>query len=83
MPRPNISWTAVWLLIPQALKDYLIEEDVALEIMREVTRAKFKSYVQTAQKESQKDRKAAAASLRKLVQVIINQISLDDDTSIR
>lgn len=54
--------------VEQTIADLKMDTEVALAVLRDVTREKFKSLVTLAQKEQQKDRKAASAILKKLVQ---------------
>mmetsp|Transcript_30974 Transcript_30974/g.68639 ORF Transcript_30974/g.68639 Transcript_30974/m.68639 type:complete len:1037 (+) Transcript_30974:146-3256(+) len=53
--------------IAKLAEDLAIDPDVAMEVMTAVTRERFRSFVQAAQKE-RNDRKAFAASIKKMVQ---------------
>lgn len=51
----------------QVMQDYAIDADVAVEVLSQNVRERFKSYVQQSQKDKG-DRRESAASIKKLVQ---------------
>jgi len=54
--------------VEDVLRDLKLERQVALDAFAEVTRTRFKAYAGQAQKDLQRDKRAAAGQLKKLVQ---------------
>ncbi|EFJ41589.1 hypothetical protein VOLCADRAFT_98450 [Volvox carteri f. nagariensis] len=54
--------------VDRALKELRLDSDVAVEVMAQITRERFRSYVTQAQREGSRDRRDFAASVKKLLQ---------------
>jgi hypothetical protein len=54
--------------VEQVMKDLRLERGVAVDALADVTRQRFKAYAGQAQKDLQRDKRAAAGQLKKLVQ---------------
>ncbi|GIL58607.1 hypothetical protein Vafri_13622 [Volvox africanus] len=54
--------------IDRALKELRLDSDVAVEVMAQITRERFRSYVTQAQREGGRDRREFASAIKKLLQ---------------